>query len=88
LISERVAIIGGGIGGLATALALKRTGCEVVIIERDAEPPNIAPDAAFDEWARPGVPQFKHAHILLSRLHTLLRDHHPELLAELRKAGL
>jgi 2-polyprenyl-6-methoxyphenol hydroxylase-like FAD-dependent oxidoreductase len=88
LISERVAIIGGGIGGLATALALKRTGREVVIIERDAAPPNIAPDAAFDEWARPGVPQFKHAHILLSRLHTLLRDHHPELLAELRKAGL
>jgi 2-polyprenyl-6-methoxyphenol hydroxylase-like FAD-dependent oxidoreductase len=81
-------IIGGGIGGLATALALKRSGREVVIIERDAEPPDIAPDAAFDAWARPGVPQFKHAHILLSRVHTLLRDHHPELLAEIRQAGL
>jgi 2-polyprenyl-6-methoxyphenol hydroxylase-like FAD-dependent oxidoreductase len=85
---KRIAIIGGGIGGLATALALKQSDCEVVILERDAEPPKIAPGAAFDAWARPGVPQFKHAHILLSRVYTLLRDQHPELLAELREAGL
>jgi 2-polyprenyl-6-methoxyphenol hydroxylase-like FAD-dependent oxidoreductase len=88
LVNERVAIIGGGIGGLATALALERSGREVVIIERDPEPPDIAPDAAFDAWQRPGVPQFRHAHILLSRVHTLLRDHHPELLTELRQAGI
>ena len=67
---------------------MKRRASEVVIIERDAEPPQIAPDAAFDGWARPGVPHFKHAHILLSRVYTLLRDQHPELLAELQAAGL
>ena len=85
---ERIAIIGGGIGGLAAALTLKQSGREVVVIERDAEPPTIAPDAAFDAWARPGVPQFRHAHIMLSRVYTLLRDHHPDLLEELLQAGL
>jgi 2-polyprenyl-6-methoxyphenol hydroxylase-like FAD-dependent oxidoreductase len=94
LAAQRVAIIGGGVGGLAVALALKGSDhgahgtYEVVIIERDPEPPDIAPEAAFEAWARPGVPQFRHAHILLARLQTTLRDHHPELLAELLAAGL
>jgi 2-polyprenyl-6-methoxyphenol hydroxylase-like FAD-dependent oxidoreductase len=80
--------MGGGMGGLATALALKGSDCEVVIIERDPAPPDIAPEAAFDAWPRPGVPQFRHAHILLARIQTTLRDRHPELLAELLNAGL
>ena len=87
-VRERVAVIGCGIGGLATALALKNSGCEVVLVERDPGPPDITPDAAFTDWKRPGVPQFRHAHILLARLQTVLRDHHPELLAELRAAGI
>ena len=85
---ERVLIIGGSIGGLASALALDPTRHEVVIVERDAEPPELSPDAAFDAWPRPGVPQFRHAHILLARLHTVIRDHHPALLRELLEAGL
>lgn len=86
--SNKIVIIGGGIGGLAVALALKRTDCQVVIIERDPAPPDIAPEDAFERWARPGVPQFRHAHILLSRLQTILRDRHPELLQELLAAGM
>jgi 2-polyprenyl-6-methoxyphenol hydroxylase-like FAD-dependent oxidoreductase len=85
---ERIAVVGGGIAGLAVALAEKRSGREVLIIERDPEPPDIAPDQAFEHWARPGVPQFRHAHILLARLQTIVRDDHPELLAELQQAGL
>jgi 2-polyprenyl-6-methoxyphenol hydroxylase-like FAD-dependent oxidoreductase len=85
---ERVVVIGSGIGGLATALALKNSGREVVLVERDPEPPEITADRAFAEWKRPGVPQFRHAHILLSRLQTELRDHHPELLDELERAGI
>jgi 2-polyprenyl-6-methoxyphenol hydroxylase-like FAD-dependent oxidoreductase len=85
--TERVVIIGGGIGGLAVALALGRTKRELVIVERDPEPPEIAPEDAFERWARPGVPQFRHAHILLARLQTMVRDQHPELLAELLAAG-
>jgi 2-polyprenyl-6-methoxyphenol hydroxylase-like FAD-dependent oxidoreductase len=88
LAAQRVVIIGGGVGGLAAALALKDSGHEAVIIERDAEPPSIAPEKAFEVWSRPGVPQFRHAHILLARLQTTLRDRHPELLGELLAAGL
>jgi 2-polyprenyl-6-methoxyphenol hydroxylase-like FAD-dependent oxidoreductase len=84
----RVAVIGCGIGGLATALALKNSGYEVVLVERDAEPPEISADRAFTDWNRPGVPQFRHAHILLSRLQTVLRDRHPGLLDELKRAGV
>lgn len=86
--SERVLIIGGSIGGLASALALDPRRYQVVIVERDGAPPELSPDQAFDGWERPGVPQFRHAHILLARLHTVIRDHHPALLQELLEAGL
>jgi 2-polyprenyl-6-methoxyphenol hydroxylase-like FAD-dependent oxidoreductase len=85
---ERIAVVGGGIAGLAVALAEKHSGREVLIIERDPEPPLIAAEDAFEHWARPGVPQFRHAHMLLARLQTIVRDDHPELLAELLDAGL
>src|SRR5260221_5792677 len=58
LANERVAIIGGGIGGLATSLPLKHSPRENVIIERDPEPPDIAPQAAFDLLQQPRVPPF------------------------------
>jgi 2-polyprenyl-6-methoxyphenol hydroxylase-like FAD-dependent oxidoreductase len=87
-VGDRILIIGAGFAGLATALALKGSRSEVTIIERDSEPPECDPGEAFDRWSRPGVPQFRHAHMFLARLQTLLRDKHPELLAELRDAGL
>jgi 2-polyprenyl-6-methoxyphenol hydroxylase-like FAD-dependent oxidoreductase len=86
---ETIVIIGGGIGGLSTALALKNDGASVVIVERDPPPAELAhPTDAFEAWQRPGVPQFRHAHMFLARLQTLVRDHHPELHAELLAAGL
>jgi 2-polyprenyl-6-methoxyphenol hydroxylase-like FAD-dependent oxidoreductase len=88
LVAQRVVIIGAGIGGLATALALKSFGHQILLIERDPPPPDIAPEEAFERWERPGVPQFRHAHILLSRIQTTLRDQHPDLLQQLFDAGL
>ena len=86
---ETIAIIGAGIGGLAMALALKNHDVDVLVVERDPEPVELdAPDEAFERWPRPGVPQFRHAHIMLARLQTLVRDQHPELHAELLAAGL
>lgn len=84
----RVVIVGGGMGGLATALALKDSGHDVLVLERDAEPPEIEPNSAFDAWNRPGVPQLRHTHIFLARLQTILRDRHPDFLSELRQAGI
>jgi 2-polyprenyl-6-methoxyphenol hydroxylase-like FAD-dependent oxidoreductase len=86
--NERVVVIGGGMGGLATALALENSGREIVIVERDPPPPELAPADAFEAWERPGVPQFHHTHIFLSRTHTLLRHRHPRFLAELEAAGI
>jgi 2-polyprenyl-6-methoxyphenol hydroxylase-like FAD-dependent oxidoreductase len=85
---RRVVVIGSGMAGLATALSLKKSGRDVVILERDDAPPSIPPEEAFESWKRPGVPQLHHTHIFLSRLRTILRDDHPELLAELEAAGI
>jgi 2-polyprenyl-6-methoxyphenol hydroxylase-like FAD-dependent oxidoreductase len=86
--TERVAIIGASMGGLATALALKQSGKQVIIVERDDEPPEIAPGAAFNSWNRPGVPHFRLSHSLLARLPKILRQHHPALLQELAQVGI
>jgi len=40
-VSERVAIVGGGIAGLATAFHLARAGTEPVVFERDATPGGV-----------------------------------------------
>ncbi|HVW30824.1 MAG TPA: FAD-dependent oxidoreductase [Polyangiaceae bacterium] len=86
---ETVVIIGGGIGGLSAALALSGDSADVVIVERDPEPIELDhPTDAFEKWQRPGVPQFRHAHMFLARLQTLVRDRHPQLHAELLAAGL
>jgi 2-polyprenyl-6-methoxyphenol hydroxylase-like FAD-dependent oxidoreductase len=88
-VGETIVIIGGGFGGLSAALALKSDGANVVIVERDPPPVELThPTDAFERWQRPGVPQFRHAHMFLARLQTLVRDHHPELHAELLAAGL
>ena len=42
--------MGGSEGGRAAALALKNSGHELVIVERDPPPPDLPPDQAFDGW--------------------------------------
>jgi len=83
----RVVVIGAGVGGLGTALALSRRGHEVVVVERDRTPLPRDPDEAF-EWDRRGAPQVRHSHALLARLRLLLRDRYPDVLASLYEAGV
>jgi len=85
--AERVLVIGAGMAGLWTALALAPTGREVILLERDPPPPAGGPDEAFEAWARRGVGHLRHSHAFLARLRILIRDEHPELLAELLAAG-
>lgn len=83
----RAAVVGGGIAGLATALALARRGAEVHVFEKDPPPSDTEPSRAFRSWRRVGAPQVRHSHIFLGRLRTLLSNHYPDLLAALLAAG-
>ena len=87
--SETVLIVGAGMSGLALALALEKSGKQVVLIERDLEPPELehAQDA-FERWKRPGVSQFRYSHVFVGRLQSLLRTRYPELFRELAAAGV
>ena len=85
--AEKVLVIGAGMAGLWTALALAPTGREVTLLERDPPPPEGGPDEAFEGWTRRGVGHLRHSHAFLARLRLLIRDKHPELLAELMAAG-
>lgn len=81
-----IVVVGGGIAGLGSALALANDGHHVVVLERDATPMPHNADAAF-EWQRRGAPQVRHSHALLARLRNLLRDRAPEVLEALLAAG-
>jgi 2-polyprenyl-6-methoxyphenol hydroxylase-like FAD-dependent oxidoreductase len=83
----RVVVVGAGVGGLGTALALSRQGHEVTVLERDRTPLPHDPDEAF-EWDRRGAPQVRHSHAMLARLRNLLRDRYPDVLQALYAAGV
>jgi 2-polyprenyl-6-methoxyphenol hydroxylase-like FAD-dependent oxidoreductase len=83
---KHIVVIGAGVAGLGSALALSRAGHRVTLVERDATPLPTDPDAAF-EWDRRGAPQVRHSHALLARLRNLLRDRYPDVLAALLDAG-
>lgn len=85
--SERVLVIGAGMAGLCAALALAPTGRQVTLLERDPPPPEGDADHAFAEWARRGVGHLRHSHAFLARLRLIVRDEHPQLLADLVAAG-
>lgn len=73
-----VAIVGGGVSGLGSALVLARQGHEVTVVERDDTPMPSSADEAY-EWDRRGAPQVRHSHAFLARLRNLLRDRYPDI---------
>jgi 2-polyprenyl-6-methoxyphenol hydroxylase-like FAD-dependent oxidoreductase len=82
----RVAVIGGGMIGLCTAMLLACDGNDVTVLERDgAEPPD--PADAWEHWERRGVNQMRLAHLFLSRFRSFMDDELPELVADLEAAG-
>lgn len=83
-----VVVVGAGVAGLGSALALARAGHRVTVVERDAVPAADTPDAAFEHWRRRGAPQTRHSHAFLARLRNVLRDRFPDVLADLLGAGV
>ena len=53
--SENILVIGSGIAGMCTALALAKQGLDVTVVERDTPPPQGDADAAFFAWPRRGA---------------------------------
>lgn len=84
---RQVTVVGAGITGLCTALALAKEGLNVTIIERDAPPPAGGADSAFFEWNRRGAAQFRHPHAFLAVMCNLLKDSFPGLVDDFFAAG-
>lgn len=83
---EDVLVLGGGIGGLATALAMARAGHQVTVLERDLTPPVASPAEAF-AFERRGAPQSHQTHGFLAKVMVLLRDRFPDVLEALLAQG-
>jgi 2-polyprenyl-6-methoxyphenol hydroxylase-like FAD-dependent oxidoreductase len=83
----RILVVGGGVAGLASALALSQRGHEVRLVERDPTPLPATPVEAFERWERHGAPQVWHSHAFLARLRNLLVAQAPEVLAALHEHG-
>ncbi|MFM2182764.1 MAG: hypothetical protein RJB61_1058 [Actinomycetota bacterium] len=79
-------VVGGGVSGLGSALALSRRGHTVTVIERDDTPMPESADEAF-EWERRGAPQVRHSHAFLARMVGLLRSEYPDVYAALLSEG-
>lgn len=85
--AENIAIVGAGICGLCTALALSRKGNQVTVYERDVPPPEGGAHEAFFEWKRRGAAQFRHPHAFLGLMCNILKDNYPDLVEEFWAAG-
>jgi 2-polyprenyl-6-methoxyphenol hydroxylase-like FAD-dependent oxidoreductase len=83
----RVVVIGAGPAGLALGLALARRGRPVTLLERDPAQPPDDPAGAFERWARPGVAHHRLPHSLLGRTRRALREHAPDVLEAMLRAG-
>jgi len=82
----RFVISGGGVAGLAGALAVARAGHEAVVLERDPVEATDRPDGAFDV-PRDGIPHFLQPHTFLPRGRRILREHAPDVHDALLEAG-
>ena len=81
--SHRIAVLGGGVTGLASALLLARGGHDVTLVERDPVP--VGPPLDSPSWPRRGIPHFLQPHAFTARgcqeLERRLPDVHADLLA-------
>lgn len=84
--SQRVIIVGAGVGGLSTALALGRAGHRVTVVERDPLPAPADAEEAFRAQRR-GAPQVHQTHGFLARIQVVLRDRFPDVYRQLLAAG-
>ena len=83
----KLLVLGGGVAGLATALAASRGGHDVMLVERDPDTATDDTSGVFESWRRTGVAQFRQPHNFLGLGRRLLRDRAPDLYQALLAAG-
>ncbi|MHC5064052.1 MAG: NAD(P)/FAD-dependent oxidoreductase [Planctomycetota bacterium] len=79
LIDKQAVVIGAGMGGLASALALSDHFERVTVLDSDSLPPDGTP--------RRAIPQGRHVHVLLPGGFLALSNMLPDLGAELLRGG-
>ncbi len=79
-IGDHAVVLGASMGGLLAARVLADAYQRVTVVDRD-----LLPERAAD---RQGVPQGRHAHVLLARGAQILEELFPGLLADLAVAGV
>ena len=84
----KVVVLGAGIAGLGSALALGRAGHDVTLLERDDIGRAVDAEDAFAARGRRGAPQTRHSHAFLARTRALLEREAPDVLAALHAAGV
>jgi 2-polyprenyl-6-methoxyphenol hydroxylase-like FAD-dependent oxidoreductase len=82
-----IVVVGGGLVGHCSAMLLARDGHTVTVLERDPEPPPRSADAAWNEWTRRGVNQFRMLHYFLPRFRDILERDLPAVAAALDADG-
>jgi flavin-dependent dehydrogenase len=82
----RFVVAGGGVAGLAAALAVARAGHEAVVLERDGVEPGSDPQCAFGDDRR-GIPHFFQPHSFLPRGRRVLTRFARDVLDSLIEAG-
>src|SRR6266508_3360619 len=84
----RMVVVGGGVAGLGAALAFSRQGHEVTVLEADREGAPETSAQMWEQWKRPGVPQFRHYHGVLARGRHLLLERAPDVLRAMLATGV
>jgi hypothetical protein len=83
----KVAVLGGGIAGLAASLAFSGRAHSVTLIERDPADPAGSAQEVFDAWERPGVGHFRQPHYFLGLSRKVLMREAPDVLDRVLAAG-
>jgi 2-polyprenyl-6-methoxyphenol hydroxylase-like FAD-dependent oxidoreductase len=81
-----VVMVGGGIAALTTAMLLADDGHQVTVLERDPAGPTD-PYAAWEDWERRGVSQFRLPHLFVSRFRVELEQELPRVVKALDEVG-
>jgi 2-polyprenyl-6-methoxyphenol hydroxylase-like FAD-dependent oxidoreductase len=82
----KLVVAGGGVAGLAAALAVARAGHDAVVVERDPIRAGPSPFSAF-EVERRGIPHYLQPHAFLPRGRRLLAEWAPDVLDTLLDVG-